>query len=76
MKRSLPYIRNHSFVRNIIKTLIFRGFYAFSKLLITEQKLKTVIFGTNNAILCFGLMRYVSQDQTSFRHEFHAEPFL
>ena len=76
MKCSLPYIRNHSFVRNSIKSLLFRGFYAFPKLLITEQKMKTVNFDTNNAILCFGLMGHVSYDQTLFRHEFLAELFL
>ena len=76
MKRSLPYIRNHGFVRNSIKFPLFLAFQAFSGHLIEEQKSKIVNFGKNYAVLCFGLMGYASYDQTLFKHEFPAELFL
>ena len=49
---SLPFIRNHGFARNDIKSAVFRAFPAFSKAFLEMPKKKTVNLSLKNAILC------------------------
>ena len=53
---SLPFIRNHGFARNDIKSAVFRAFPAFSKPFHEMPKKKTVNLSIENAILCFGVV--------------------
>ena len=49
---SLPFIRNHSFARNVTKGAVFRAFPAFSKAFHKMPKKKTVNLRRKNTILC------------------------
>ena len=49
---SLPFIRNHGFARNDIKSAVFRAFQAFSKAFHEMPKKKTVNLRLKNEILC------------------------
>ena len=49
---SLPFIRNHGFARNDIKSAVFRAFPAFSKAFLEMPKKKTVNLSIENANLC------------------------
>ena len=49
---SLPFIRNHGFARNDIKSAVFRAFPAFSKPFFEMPKKKTVNLRFKNANLC------------------------
>ena len=53
---SLPFIRNHGFARNDIKSAVFRAFPAFSKAFLEMPKKKTVNLSIKNAVLCFGVV--------------------
>lgn len=53
---SLPFIRNHSFARNVTKGAVFRAFPAFSKDVQKMPKKKTVNLRLENVILCFGVV--------------------
>lgn len=53
---SLPFIRNHGFARNDIKSAVFKDFPAFSKPFLGMPKKKTVNLSIENAILCFGVV--------------------
>ena len=53
---SLPFIRNHVFARNDIKSAVFRAFPAFSKAFLEMSKKKTVNLSIENAVLCFGVV--------------------
>ena len=49
---SLPFIRNHAFARNDIKSAVFKDFPAFSKDVHKMPKKKTVNLSLKNEILC------------------------
>ena len=49
---SLPFIRNHGFARNDIKSAVFKAFPAFSKPFLGMPKEKTVNLSLKNAVLC------------------------
>ena len=49
---SLPFIRNHGFARNDIKSAVFRAFPAFLKPFLEMPKKKTVNLRLKNAVLC------------------------
>ena len=49
---SLPFIRNHGFARNDIKSAVFKAFPAFSKAFLEMPKKKTVNLRLKNAVLC------------------------
>lgn len=49
---SLPFIRNHAFARNDIKSAVFGAFPAFSKAIHEMPKEKTVNLTLKNANLC------------------------
>ena len=49
---SLPFIRNHGFARNDIKSAVFGAFPAFSKGVHEMPKKKTVNLRLKNEILC------------------------
>lgn len=49
---SLPFIRNHGFARNDIKSAVFRAFPAFLKAFLEMPKDKTVNLRLKNEILC------------------------
>lgn len=49
---SLPFIRNHGFARNDIKSAVFKDFPAFSKPFLGMPKEKTVNLSLKNAVLC------------------------
>lgn len=49
---SPPFIRNHSFARNDIKSAVFRAFPAFPKAFLGVSKKKTVNLSLENAVLC------------------------